>query len=182
MKSKLYWGVVPLTLFIILNIGLSLSLKTKSEELSSKILSQRKRFISLRKDLTQKREGRDKISEYRIAPIIQDLTNQVYCRLELKDNFVIAFNKGKYIMADAEGVVPFHAKDFRYRILERGSVELKDEKILLRNEKSKELKTFFMVRSVGVRGLYAYGDVLMPKGYCEEIQLHLYNILTKEME
>lgn len=160
-----------------------MSLKMSSDNLSSEIFSQRQHFIQLRKEISMASHGRskDKILDKIVRPDVRELSDQIFCRQEFKDNFIIVFTGEKYKMATADGAIPFHKKDFYDRLLEEGKVELRDKSIILRNLKNKELKQVFIIKEKGIRALYAYGDLMMPKRYCNELQLHLYEIL-KEME
>ncbi len=102
-----------------------------------------------------------------------------YCSFNRKDHLVIFFGKENYFMAQASGSIPFHVKDFRYWITEQGSYEFKDRTIFLKKQESEEVKKLFLVDREDNWALYAYGEILMPRRHCSDIQLHLLQELAK---
>ncbi len=178
---RLFIWVIPLVLIILFNFILTHHLEQEAQSLSDSLNKQRVNIHDLKNRVIKEKFSQDDISAYIVKSDITELNDNLFCSFKRKDNLVISFLNGRYIVAEAEGAIPFHYSDFNFWIIEKGEVILNKNKIHLRKDNYSHVeKILFFIKRDDERVLYSYGEALMPFRHCTEIQKHLFGTLKEK--
>ena len=178
---RLFIWVIPLALIVLFNFILTHHLEQEALSLNDSLNKQRVDIHDLKNRIIKEKFSENDISAYVVKSDIKELNDNLYCSLKGRDNLVISFFNGRYIVAKAEGSTPFHYSDFNFWILEKGEVILNKNKIHLRKDDYSYVeKILFFIKRENESVLYSYGEVLMPFRHCRKIQQHLFHTLKKK--
>lgn len=183
------------SLALVINLIFFVRQRDKAHEIVSSMKEQQESLLKLHRDVSLSR-NRDRglsLSELEILNPLDFIEDSFFCSQNREDNQIIVFFQGNYAVVKAKGAKPFHISDFNYWIVEEGIIQNGSKVIILRNKLGPhEAKSVYIIKEVTSHTshkmkiempvLFNYGEILMPKKYCNELQRHAYKVVKKRLK